>query len=488
MVPLDRMIDTIWGDAPPARAEVSVRGYVSNLRKALAAAGRRRRRDRVPRSRATSCRSPPEAVDLHLFEQARRRGARAARGPDELPGRAAMLARGARPLRRTSARGDGRGARPRRRHARYEQRRGEAVEALTDVRLALGEHAICRPRWLRDRPPAVPGAAAGPAGPGALPLRAAGGGAAVDRRRPPPARDDVGVEPGPELRRLEAAILAHDEATLAWVPPPPPPDAARRPRPTAGARRGRSSGSAASRGGRSRRALLDRLPSRRRGPGRERRGRHRQVHAAARPASTRPSTRGRGRVGPMPRVGVPARRTGRGDGGPPGRAAVGGPAELGARRSARADASWRATGAAAGDPPRRARRLRRRAEPVVLVIDDLQWADDATLGAARVPRLPSWSSLRILLAVGVRRAGSGRAAPAPSATAWPSWRASTARCTSRWTGLGRRRRRRVDRRARTGEPPADPQSARSRRRRQRRQPVLRPRAARAARLRGTPRR
>ena len=37
--PLDRIVDRIWGDTPPARAEVSVRGYVSNLRKALATAG-----------------------------------------------------------------------------------------------------------------------------------------------------------------------------------------------------------------------------------------------------------------------------------------------------------------------------------------------------------------------------------------------------------------------------------------------------------------
>ena len=32
-------------------------------------------------------------------------------------------------------------------------------------------------------------------------------------------RDDIGVEPGPELRQLEAAILAHDTDTLAWIPP-----------------------------------------------------------------------------------------------------------------------------------------------------------------------------------------------------------------------------------------------------------------------------
>src|SRR4051812_39014446 len=39
VVPLDRIIDRIWGDSPPPRPEVSVRGYVSNLRKALVACG-----------------------------------------------------------------------------------------------------------------------------------------------------------------------------------------------------------------------------------------------------------------------------------------------------------------------------------------------------------------------------------------------------------------------------------------------------------------
>jgi hypothetical protein len=38
-VPSTHIIDLIWGDAPPARAAVSVRGYVSNLRKALALVG-----------------------------------------------------------------------------------------------------------------------------------------------------------------------------------------------------------------------------------------------------------------------------------------------------------------------------------------------------------------------------------------------------------------------------------------------------------------
>jgi Transcriptional regulatory protein, C terminal len=32
VVPIDTLVDALWGDDPPARAEVSVRAYVSNLR------------------------------------------------------------------------------------------------------------------------------------------------------------------------------------------------------------------------------------------------------------------------------------------------------------------------------------------------------------------------------------------------------------------------------------------------------------------------
>jgi two-component SAPR family response regulator len=68
VVPLDRMIDRIWDGAPPPRAEVSVRGYVSNLRKALVAAGLGS--DTIVfRDRGYVLQVAPEMVDLHLFEQ-----------------------------------------------------------------------------------------------------------------------------------------------------------------------------------------------------------------------------------------------------------------------------------------------------------------------------------------------------------------------------------------------------------------------------------
>ena len=232
--------------------------------------------------------------------------------------------------------------------ARYEERRGEAVEALTEVRLALGEHAqlpaalaseIARQPY-RERLRAQLAVALYRAGRPVEALRSIN-----DARRLLP--DDVGVDPGPELRRLEAAILAHDEATLAWVPPPSPPR-----RPTRPDRRRRSSRTS-ERFGRGRRGGPGSGAARptgepRRGPRRERRGRHRQVHVAARPAGRGAAPRVRRRLGPMPRVG--------------GRRAVPVVAHRGggvvARRVVHVDAAGPRAGAGrrtAGDAPRRAR-------------------------------------------------------------------------------------------------------------------------------------
>jgi DNA-binding SARP family transcriptional activator len=68
VVALDHIVDRIWGDAPPARAEVSVRGYVSNLRKALAVVGFAPATVIEFRDRGSVLQVPRDAVDLHLFD------------------------------------------------------------------------------------------------------------------------------------------------------------------------------------------------------------------------------------------------------------------------------------------------------------------------------------------------------------------------------------------------------------------------------------
>jgi DNA-binding SARP family transcriptional activator len=67
VVPIDRLVDRVWAGVPPAKAEVSVRGYLSNLRKALVLAGFGP--DRIAfRDRGYVLQVPPEVIDLHLFD------------------------------------------------------------------------------------------------------------------------------------------------------------------------------------------------------------------------------------------------------------------------------------------------------------------------------------------------------------------------------------------------------------------------------------
>ena len=121
----------------------------------------------------------------------------------------------------------------------FEERRGEAVEMLTDVRLRLGEHAQLPAALASEIARRRIGSGSGPTL--ALALYRAGRPVEALRSIDEARRlllEDVGVDPGPELRRLEAAILAHDEAMLAWTPPTPLAGSGRDPGPMSGGRRG----------------------------------------------------------------------------------------------------------------------------------------------------------------------------------------------------------------------------------------------------------
>ena len=74
VVALDRIVDVLWDDDPPSRPEASVRGYVSNLRRALdggATIGWRHGGYVID--------ADPDDVDLHRFERLVDRGDRALR-------------------------------------------------------------------------------------------------------------------------------------------------------------------------------------------------------------------------------------------------------------------------------------------------------------------------------------------------------------------------------------------------------------------------
>lgn len=216
VVAVHRIIDVLWHDDPPGRAEASIRGYVSNLRKALAGihAGL------VPGVAAGAARViefrdggyvlhvAPEAIDLHRFEDAVRDGAaalrlgRMAHARDRLTEALAYWtgppfgAAADEPAFTDAVAG-------------LELRRAEAVEGLAEARLALGDHAglvvdlvgeIAAAPY-RERLRAQLARALAATGRQVDALRS------IDDARLVLA-EDIGVALGPELRAVEAQILA----------------------------------------------------------------------------------------------------------------------------------------------------------------------------------------------------------------------------------------------------------------------------------------
>ncbi|MGD2043276.1 MAG: BTAD domain-containing putative transcriptional regulator [Acidimicrobiia bacterium] len=84
IVPVDRIVDLVWGDHPPRTAEHSVQIYVSELRKALPAiAGRDLIETRPP---GYVLNVPADSIDIHRFESLVREGLSAVRSGDTEPG------------------------------------------------------------------------------------------------------------------------------------------------------------------------------------------------------------------------------------------------------------------------------------------------------------------------------------------------------------------------------------------------------------------
>ena len=136
---IDRLIDELWGERPPATAARTVQAHVSRLRKALGAGGDGAdERDRYPRARLPAD-LDPERLDAYRFERLVAEGRRELATGD--PKRAAAAFEAALSLWRGTPLADlayEPFAQPE--IARLEDLRLAALEELVDAKLALGRH------------------------------------------------------------------------------------------------------------------------------------------------------------------------------------------------------------------------------------------------------------------------------------------------------------------------------------------------------------
>jgi DNA-binding SARP family transcriptional activator len=203
-VSVDRIADLLWGEQPPATAVKTVQVYVSHLRRALVEGV-------VVSSRGGYALAvDAERVDALRFERLVDDGRAALAGDD--PARAAELLRSAQELWRGPVLGDLAYEQfAQDEIARLEELRLTAVEERIDADLQLGRHVelvaelegLVREHPLRERLRAQHMLALYRSG------RQAGALESLRQARRTLV-DDLGLEPGRELRELERAILSQD--------------------------------------------------------------------------------------------------------------------------------------------------------------------------------------------------------------------------------------------------------------------------------------
>lgn len=205
VVPTERLIDDLWGDSPPSTARATLQVYVAGLRKALANDGAALR----TRPPGYVLELEPGALDIERFARLRAEAHEA--GDDE---RRAVLLHEALTLWRDAPLAE-LGTEPffASTAAQLEQLRLAALEERIDADLALGRHASLVPELdalvaehpYRERLRAQLMLALYRSGRQADALDSYRSGRRV-------LQEDLGLEPGKELRELEAAILQQDEA------------------------------------------------------------------------------------------------------------------------------------------------------------------------------------------------------------------------------------------------------------------------------------
>ena len=207
-VPRDVLVHELWGEQPPAGAQHSLDVYVSRLRKSLSATADGSAV--VTRPGAYSLRLTEDQVDARRFERLAEEGRAALAG--NAPGQAAAKLRAALKLWRGQALADlanGRG--PQVEAVRLEELRLSAIEDRIDSDLALARHAdvvgeleaLVALHPLRERLHGQLMIALYRCGRQADAL-------AAYREARRTLIEELGLEPGPALQRLECAILQQD--------------------------------------------------------------------------------------------------------------------------------------------------------------------------------------------------------------------------------------------------------------------------------------
>jgi DNA-binding SARP family transcriptional activator/tetratricopeptide (TPR) repeat protein len=222
----DHIITAVWGDAAPTSAVNLVQTYVAGLRRALEPTRARR----APAELLTSVgdgyllRVERGALDLDVFESGAVEAARLRAGGD-LAGAARLLDDGL-ALWRAEPLGGIAGLFAEVERGRLVERRFAVLEERAELRLALGQGAdlvgqltaLVGDQPLRERAHGLLMRALCQADRQAEAL-------AVYREARRVLIDELGVEPGPELRRVQKAVLAGDDPEPGRVPPPAAPPA-----------------------------------------------------------------------------------------------------------------------------------------------------------------------------------------------------------------------------------------------------------------------
>lgn len=208
-VHVELLIDQIWGEEPPARVEASLQSYVARLRRSLEP-------DRAPGAPAARLRTHAAGYSLAVDEQsvdARRFTTLLREAREADAERAEVLLTDALGLWRGDAYAGLDTPSLRAEATRLEELRGGALARLWELRLGRGEHDVAVPELERLV--------------GSNPLQERlwwllalalyrsqrqGDALATLRRAREHLADELGVDPGPELRRLEEQVLRQDPA------------------------------------------------------------------------------------------------------------------------------------------------------------------------------------------------------------------------------------------------------------------------------------